>query len=135
LYGVAVDFTPKLEALAVIASALNDNNIVKAKIAAVHLRLPEIPTRSSESSDQVADVAYKLFLRAYYQRLGIKKNILDGLLEKRTEDVFDRRMETPIKRGSHHPKNKSRMILLNLRSATRNARSFWSDTRPIHGVM
>jgi hypothetical protein len=61
LFGVPVDFTSKLNGLAVIASALNDNNIVKAKIAAVQLRLPEIPIRSDRNSHKVIEVALRLF--------------------------------------------------------------------------
>ena len=61
MYGVEVDFTSRLGGLAVIASALNNNNIVKAKIAAVQLRLPETPVRSDGDANEVADVARKLF--------------------------------------------------------------------------
>jgi hypothetical protein len=61
LYGVAVDFTSKLDGLAVIASALNDSKIVKAKIAAVQLRLPELPARTPRNRHEVIDVAWKLF--------------------------------------------------------------------------
>lgn len=61
LYGVAIDFTSKLDGLVVIARALNENNIVKAMIATVHLRLPEVPARSDRNSHKVIDVARKLF--------------------------------------------------------------------------
>lgn len=60
-FGVLVDFTSKLDGLTVIASALNNKNIVKARIAAVQLRLPEIPIRSRLDSQTATEVALKLF--------------------------------------------------------------------------
>jgi hypothetical protein len=62
-YDVPVDMASKIGGIETIASALNDNNLVKAKIAAVHLRLPDIPLQPipERRPAEVVELARQLF--------------------------------------------------------------------------
>jgi hypothetical protein len=62
-YDIPVDLGSKVEGIATVASALNENNLVKAKIAAVHLRLPDIPPHPipRRRSAEVVELALQLF--------------------------------------------------------------------------
>jgi hypothetical protein len=62
-YGFPVDMSLKIDGIATVANALNEGNIVKATIAAVHLRLPDLPSWFSEAQETgpAADLLCRLF--------------------------------------------------------------------------
>lgn len=62
-YDLPIDITSKMGGLATIAAALNVDNIIKAKIAAVQLGLPDIPAEPLRRCgvDQVIGFAFQLY--------------------------------------------------------------------------
>jgi hypothetical protein len=61
-YGLPVDMTPKLRGLGLIAQALNSGELARAQIAALHMRLPDLPrlAKSSSQRDQMIALAVRL---------------------------------------------------------------------------
>jgi len=66
LYGVPIDISTKMGGLSTIAQALNQDNIVIAQIATLHLRLPLPPTigKAAQSPGQIALLTFAGLLKA-----------------------------------------------------------------------
>jgi hypothetical protein len=75
-YGVPIDLGAKLGGLHVVAAALDEGNLARAQVAALHLRLPE-PPRPDASRDAESLVALVRSLQA------------SGILTKSFDGTFD----------------------------------------------
>src|SRR5579864_8306310 len=58
-YQTHVDAKPLMGGLATVAAALNANDLLLARIAAVHLRIPDLPDRAARDAMEAADVLIK----------------------------------------------------------------------------
>lgn len=72
-YGLPIDITTKAKGLATVAGALNEGNLAKAQIAALHLHLPDLPplAKGERTSVEIATLAIQL------RRTGILKGTFD----------------------------------------------------------
>ena len=68
-YGRAATAQRLMPGLATVASALNANDQGLARIAAVHLRIPDLPDRAARDLMEAADVLIKYARRKRRQRL------------------------------------------------------------------
>ena len=59
-YGIDVALDRTMPGLKAVAAALNDNNLCRARIAAVHLRIPPLPDAFAPLDMQLEDIALKL---------------------------------------------------------------------------
>jgi hypothetical protein len=72
-YGLPIDITTKAKGLATVAGALNEGNLAKAQIAALHLHLPDLPplAKGERTGVEIATLAIQL------RRTGILKGTFD----------------------------------------------------------
>jgi len=72
-YGLPIDITTKAKGLATVAGALNEGNLAKAQIAALHLHLPDLPPLAKGERTGVETATLAIQLR----RTGILKGTFD----------------------------------------------------------
>jgi hypothetical protein len=72
-YGLPIDLTTKSKGLVTVATALNDGNVAKAQVAALHLHLPDLPLliKGARTNKEIAALVVQL------HRTGILKGTFD----------------------------------------------------------
>jgi hypothetical protein len=69
-YRTEIDATPFLGGLATVAAALNANDLLLARIAAVHLRIPDLPDRAARERMEAEDRLIKFAHRERAAKIG-----------------------------------------------------------------
>lgn len=63
LYGLPVELGPRISALATVANALDRNDVFSARLATLHLQIPEPPSSNSNSDEMAKQLRASSLLR------------------------------------------------------------------------